>query len=155
MRADLKSNPLFLHCFFREGRDHPMTDKRLGLSEREYACRVGISRGAVQKARQSGRLVLHADGSIDASASDVRRAQATDPSKQHRHAPRRGYKPVPDAAVGAVAETLKEQGLIAPQASAMTFLQARTANEVLKARLRRMELQQKEGELVDRARATA
>ena len=37
----------------------------------------------------------------------------------------------------------------------MTFLQARTANEVLKARLRRMELQQKEGELVDRARATA
>ena len=157
VRADLKSNPLFLHCFFREGRDHPMTDKRLGLSEREYACRVGISRGAVQKARQSGRLVLHADGSIDASASDVRRAQATDPSKQHSHAPspRRGYKPVPDAAVGAVAETLKEQGLMAPQASAMTFLQARTANEVLKARLRRMELQQKEGELVDRARATA
>jgi hypothetical protein len=62
---------------------------------------------------------------------------------------------VPDAAVGAVAETLKEQGLMAPQASGMTFLQARTANEVLKARLRRMELQQKEGELVDRARAIA
>jgi hypothetical protein len=134
-----------------------MTDKRLGLSEREYACRAGISRGAVQKARQSGRLVLHADGSIDASASDARRAQATDPSKQHSHepSPRRGYKPVPDAAVGAVAETLKEQGLMAPQASGMTFLQARTANEVLKARLRRMELQQKEGELVDRARAVA
>ena len=37
----------------------------------------------------------------------------------------------------------------------MTFLQARTANEVLKARLRRMEVQQKEGELVDRARAVA
>jgi hypothetical protein len=35
----------------------------------------------------------------------------------------------------------------------MTFLQARTANEVLKARLGRMELQQKEDELVDRARA--
>jgi hypothetical protein len=81
-----------------------MTDKRLGLSEREYACRAGISRGAVQKARQSGRLVLHADGSIDASASDARRAQATDPSKQRSHepSPRRGYKPVPDAAVGAV-----------------------------------------------------
>ena len=62
---------------------------------------------------------------------------------------------MPQAAVGAVAETLEEQGLPAPQASGMTFLQARTANEVLKARLRRMELQQKEGELVDRARAVA
>jgi hypothetical protein len=131
--------------------------KRQGMSERQYAAHAGITRGAVQKARQSGRLVLHADGSIDASASDVRRAQATDPSKQHSHAPspRRGYKPVPDAAVGAVAETLEEHGLPAPQASGMTFLQARTANEVLKARLRRMELQQKEGELVDRARAIA
>jgi hypothetical protein len=35
-------------------------------------------RGAVQKARTSGRLVLHADGSIDAAASDARQAQATD-----------------------------------------------------------------------------
>jgi hypothetical protein len=35
-------------------------------------------RGAVQEARTSGRLVLHADGSIDAAASDARRAQATD-----------------------------------------------------------------------------
>ena len=154
MRADIKSNPLFLHCFFREGRDHPMTDKRLGMSERQYAAHAGITRGAVSKARLSGRLVLHPDGSIDAGKSDHRRA--------HDHRPvaaawpaRADLRPVPQAAVGAVAETLEEQGLTAPQASAMTFLQARTANEVLKARLRRMELQQKEGELVDRARATA
>jgi hypothetical protein len=100
VRADIKSNPLFVHCFFREGRDHPMTDKRLGLSEREYACRAGISRGA-QKARTSGRLVLHTDGSIDASASDVRRAQATDPSMQRgRRQP--SLRPVPETAVGAV-----------------------------------------------------
>jgi len=37
----------------------------------------------------------------------------------------------------------------------MTYLQARTANEVLKARLRRMEVQQREGELIDRACAVA
>ena len=130
---------------------------RKGLSEREYARHAGLSRGAVQKARTSGRLVLHPDGSIDAAASDARRRQSTDPAKQHRPEPppRHGYKPVPEAAVGAVAETLKEQGLTAPPPSGMTFLQARTANEVLKARLRRMEVQQKEGELVDRARATA
>ena len=52
-----------------------------GLSERHYAARVGLSRGAIQKAKEAGRLVLHADGSIDAEASDQRRAAMTDPSK--------------------------------------------------------------------------
>jgi hypothetical protein len=40
----------------------------------------------VQKARASGRLVLHADGSINAAASDAGRAQATDPSMQRGRA---------------------------------------------------------------------
>ena len=40
-----------------------------GMSEREYAAHAGLSRGAIQKAKSSGRLVLHADGSIDAAAS--------------------------------------------------------------------------------------
>ena len=31
-----------------------------GLSERQYAARVGLSRGAIQKAKATGRLVLHA-----------------------------------------------------------------------------------------------
>jgi transposase len=44
-----------------------------GMSERQYATRVGLSRGAVQKAKASGRLVLHDDGSIDAVASDALR----------------------------------------------------------------------------------
>ena len=52
-----------------------------GLSERQYAARVGLSRGAIQKAKEAGRLVLHADGSIDAEASDQRRAAMTDPAK--------------------------------------------------------------------------
>ena len=46
-----------------------------GLSERQYAARVGLSRGAIQKAKATGRLVLHSDGSIDAEASDALRAQ--------------------------------------------------------------------------------
>jgi hypothetical protein len=124
---------------------------RVGMSERAYAAHAGISRGAVQKARASGRLVLHADGSIDAAGSDARRAQATDPAMQ-----RAAMRPVPEAALGAVAETLREQGLPAPQAGgAMTYLQARTANEVLKAQERKMRLQKLKGELVDRAHATA
>ena len=53
-----------------------------GMSEREYAARAGLSRGAIQKAKATGRLVPHADGSIDEEASDARRTAATDPSKQ-------------------------------------------------------------------------
>ena len=60
-----------------------------GMSEREYASRAGLSRGAIQKAKASGRLALHPDGSINAEASNARRTAATDPSKQRR-APRCG-----------------------------------------------------------------
>lgn len=126
-----------------------------GLSERQYAARVGLSRGAIQKAKAAGRLVLHADGSIDADASDARRAEATDPSKT-RKAPQPKRKPVPEAAVSAVGETLKEQGLAAPATGGgTTFLQAKTANEVLKAQERRIRLQKLKGELIDRGRALA
>jgi hypothetical protein len=52
-----------------------------GMSERQYAAHVGLSRGAIQKAKEAGRLVLLPDGSIDATASDARRAETTDPSK--------------------------------------------------------------------------
>ena len=126
-----------------------------GMSERQYATHVGLSRGAIQKAKAAGRLVLHADGSIDAAASDVRRAALTDPAKTRR-TPQPKLKPVPAAAVAAVGDTLREQGLAAPAVGGgTTFLQAKTANEVLKAQERRLRLERLKGELVDRARATA
>ena len=124
-----------------------------GMSERDYAARAGLSRGAIQKAKAAGRLVLHADGSIDANASDVRRAAATDPSKQRQEPPPK-LKPVPNAALSAVGDTLRENGL-PPTTGGATFLQAKTANEVLKSQERRLKLQKLKGELVDRARAEA
>jgi hypothetical protein len=129
-----------------------------GLSERQYAARVGLSRGAIQKAKLSGRLVLFPDGTIDADASDARRAATTDPAKSRSNppAPKPRMKPVPEAAVSAVGETLCEQGLPSPATGGgMTFLQAKTANEVLKAQERRIRLQKLKGELVDKARAEA
>jgi len=126
-----------------------------GQSERAYANHAGLSRGAIQKAKAAGRLVLFADGSIDADASDRKRAAMTDPSKQRGNANAK-LKPVPDAALSAVGETLREQGLQAPVTGGnTTFLQAKTANEVLKAQERRLKLQKMKGELVDKARATA
>ena len=130
-----------------------------GLSERQYAAHVGLSRGAIQKAKDTGRLVLFADGSIDAVASDERRAAMTDPAKSRAAAkataaPKPKLKPVPEAAVASVGETLREEGLPTPVAGGgTTFLQAKTANEVLKAQERRIRLQKLKGEVVDKARA--
>ena len=59
-------------------------------------------------------------------------------------------------AVAAVGDTLREQGLSAPAVGGgTTFLQAKTANEVLKAQERRIRLQKLKGELIERARALA
>jgi hypothetical protein len=126
-----------------------------GMSERDYAARAGLSRGAIQKAKAAGRLVLHADGSIDAEASDDRRAVATDPSKRREALAQPKLKPVPNAAISAVGDTLRENGLPPPSTGGATFLQAKTANEVLKSQERRLKLQKLKGELVDRARAEA
>lgn len=130
-----------------------------GMSERQYAAHVGLSRGAIQKAKETGRLVQYADGSIDAIASDARRAAMTDPAKQRglkaAAAPATPkLKPVPDTALSAVGETLRDEGLPAPvSGGGTTFLQARTANEVLKAQERKLKLAQLKGELIDRSRA--
>ena len=63
-------------------------------------------------------------------------------------------KPVPDTALSAVGETLRDEGLPAPvSGGGTTFLQARTANEVLKAQERKLKLAQLKGELIDRNRA--
>lgn len=100
-----------------------------GMSERQYAAHSGMSRGAVQKAKQSGRLVVHRDGSIDAAASDRRREAVTDPSQQ------RGPALAGDAAEGA------------------SFIKARTMNEIYKAQDRQLIVARKKGQLVDRAKA--
>jgi hypothetical protein len=64
---------------------------------------------------------------------------------------------VPVAAVEAERETLREAGreTEAPTAAGMTFVQAQTANEVIKAQERRVRLAKLKRELVDKARATA
>ncbi len=126
-----------------------------GMSERAYAVHAGLSRGAIQKAKAAGRLVLFGDSSIDTAASDKKRAANTDPSKQ-RGTAKAKLKPVPDAALTAVGDTLREQGMRAPASgTSTTFLQAKTANEVLKTQERRLKLQKMKGELVDKARAMA
>ena len=108
-----------------------------GMSERQYSDHSGLSRGAVQNAKRGGRLVFFADGSINATASDVRRAEMTDPN-QHRRA--LGG----DAAIS-----------VSGGGNGESYLKARTALTVFQAQERQLAIQKKKGALVDRARAEA
>jgi hypothetical protein len=106
-----------------------------GMSERAYAAHSGLSRGAVQKARKNGRLVLFADGSINAAASDARRGTMTDPDQQMRSRGSAG------------------DGAVSGPGDSTSYLKARTALTVYQAQERQLSIQRKKGVLVDRARA--
>ena len=129
-------------------------------SNRELARQLGVSETAVRRAEKAGRIRREADGAWDPARVKAAWASNTDlaqrrPARSSRSTSnRRALKPVPEAAVGAVRETLREHGEPI-SAGGMTFMQARTANEVLKAQERRLRLQQMKGELVDRAKAVA
>jgi hypothetical protein len=122
-------------------------------SKRALARAFGVSEAAVRKAEKAGRIRRAADGRWDVAQVQAAWRVNTDASQQRAPAP--GLKPVPEAAVGAVRETLRDHGEGVPAGGTMTFLQARTANEVLKAQERKLRLGRLKGELVDRARATA
>ncbi len=111
------------------------------MSERAYAAHSGLSRGAVQKARKTGRLVLFPDGSINAAASDARRTAATDPDQQMR------------ARGGFVGSGSSEGGAASGPGDSTSYLKARTALTVYQAQERQLSIQKKKGVLVDRARA--
>ncbi len=103
------------------------------MSEREYSAHSGISRGAIQKARKAGRLVVYSDGSINAAASDVRRAEMTDPDQQRR--------------------STGGDTAFSGSADSSSYLKVRTALTVYQAQERQLAIQKKKGTLVDRARA--
>jgi hypothetical protein len=129
-------------------------------SNRGLARRLGVSETAVRRAEKAGRIGREADGSWDLPKVRAAWAGNTDPAQQRpvrsnsSTGGRRTFKPVPEAALGAVRDTLREHGEPV-SAGGMTFIQARTANEVLKAQERRVRLQRMKGELVDRAKAVA
>jgi hypothetical protein len=132
-------------------------------SNRELARQLGVSETAVRRAEKAGRIRRGADGAWDLATAKAAWASNTDQAQQRggpgagngtRSATRRAVKPVPEAALGAVRDTLREHGEPV-SAGSMTFMQARTANEVLKAQERRVRLQRMKGELVDRAKAVA
>jgi hypothetical protein len=119
----------------------------------------------VRKAVATGRITANPDGSIDVQRADEDWQRNTDAAQQ-RGAQRALQRPVPNEAIQSVREALGEA--VGPAGSAAanshpgaftsggtTLLQARTANEVLKAQTSKVRLARLKGELVDRAEAVA
>jgi hypothetical protein len=131
----------------------------MGLSIRAYARHRGVSHVAVKKAIDTGRITQQADGTIDPGSADVQWAQNTLPPRKAA-APEPAPSPKARAA-GPVAATQPApretpHADVPPLSTGSTsLLQARTVNEVLKAKLKQMELAEKKEELVDRAKAVA
>jgi hypothetical protein len=122
-------------------------------SNRKLAEALGVSETAVRKALAAGRIARDPGGGFDIAKVKRQWAGNTDAAQQRPKA-KPGLRPVPAAALDSVSETLRDQGG-EPVGGSPSFLQARTANEVLKAQERRLRLQRLKGELIDRARATA
>jgi len=122
----------------------------MGLSIRAYARQRGVSHVAVLRAVKQGRIA-EPDGTVDAAKADASWERSSDPGRRKPAAEK--LRPVAEAAVGSVRETLKEQGF--PSSGNLTVVQARTAHEIAKAHLARLRLQERRGELVNRVSAAA
>ena len=126
------------------------SDGGMVASQREAARRLGISHTALQKAARSGRIAPEPDGRWDVEKVRARLASTADPARKTAvmaapptpPSPRPAAKPLP---IGASA--------IDPPPSGSSYHNARTANEVLKAQERKLRLEERKGQLVDKARA--
>ncbi|MFV0302081.1 MAG: hypothetical protein ACK5IP_14620, partial [Paracoccus sp. (in: a-proteobacteria)] len=88
------------------------------------------------------------DGSINAAASDVRRATTTDPDQQNR-----SKSSASQQATGQRPDTALAAPSISGPGDSSSYLKARTALTVYQAQERQIAIQKKKGVLVDRARA--
>lgn len=140
----------------------------MGISIRAYARERGVSDTAVRKAIKVGRITPESDGTINPATADAQWSQNTDQALQRkpqpRHPDRSEVRPAPRvdarperAPYRAVRQA--EGPFPAPPAPAATggtsLLQARTANEVLKAQTNKVRLARMKGELIERSQAMA
>ena len=123
----------------------------MALSIRAYAKRRGVSEAAVRKAIKTGRISVEGDGTVDPVKADAQWDRNTDGAQQ-----RPKPSDVPQQATHPVRETASEAPLTSGIGTGgATFLQARTANEVLKAQTHKVRLARLKGDLVDRSQAIA
>lgn len=125
----------------------------MGVSGRQLADIIGVSEAAVRKAAKAGRIKKLADGTYD--PDEARRAwgKTTDPARSAVRVVREPANPAPistedDAreAVSLITRILQEEGGIAT--GVVDFDAARTAETILKARERAINIETKQQRLV-------
>jgi len=128
----------------------------MGLSIRAYARHRGVSHVAVKKAIDTGRITPLSDGTIDPDTADAQWAQNTLQPRRAAAQEKVGTTRARPALAEATSQRDVADTSTAPMSAGGTsLLQARTVNEVLKAKLNNLELAHRKKELVDRAQAVA
>jgi transcriptional regulator with XRE-family HTH domain len=103
----------------------------VGITQREFARRMGVSPQAVNKRIRAGRLSRLADGTLDEAVA-VREWHATQEPEDHQ-------APEPEPA---------RQARGTPGPAPGTYAQAKTADTVYRARLRQLEYESRAGTFV-------
>ena len=124
----------------------------MGLSIRAYARHRGVSHVAVKKAIDTGRIHQLSDGTIDPDRADQEWAKNTLTSS--KKTPDKASKPAQKTSA-ARSKPQDSSETLTTTTTSTSLLQARTANEVVKAQTNKVRLAQLKGELVDRSQAVA
>jgi len=119
-------------------------------SNRELAKILGVSEGAIRKAEKAGRIQREKDGSWNLKNVKSSWSANTDIAKQRGNSNPKKLKPVPNVAVDTVADTIQEQRDSSSPGSKTTYMQARTAETVIRVQSAKIKLEQLKDSLVSK-----
>jgi len=109
--------------------------RKKGMNQTQYGKRIGVSQNRVSAMARADQLVHFADGSIDAEASDVKLRANMSPGRVRKVIPA-----LPSSQVAPASE----------DGPVLTYVEARTINENLRARAAKLKLAKLKGSLIER-----